>query len=257
MEFSAFTITNKGQALIAKLMLGSGMCDFTAIKLSSTVYADAQLAGLTSLTNIKQTAPITSKAIQNLTTIKVEGAVDNRTLATGYNINTIGLYATDPDDGEILYAVSRALTAGYMPPYNGVAVSGCYFKFLVTVGNASQVTLMVDPAGYASIGDINNLTAEIADIKGYVGYNDANVYGVEVDYTNKTFTRLAGAVGKTPGESFDGIKCFGGRRRCIMTDAGVVLAYKGDTGYTETGALIVAITLGEGESATTYAIGTK
>lgn len=148
MEFSSFVITNKGQSLMAKLMQGTGVADFKNIRLSSTVYQASQLAALTSLTNVKQTAPVTKKTLVNSTAIQIEGAVDNKSLSTGYNINTIGLYAQDPNEGEILYAVAIAKTAGYMPPFNGVTVSGGYFKFLVTVGNASQVTLTVDPAGY-------------------------------------------------------------------------------------------------------------
>ena len=59
--------------------------------------------------------------------------------------------------------------------------------------------------------------------------------GVEVDFANKTFTRLAGAVGKIPGPDFDNILAFGGRRRCNLSDAGVVNAYFGDAGYKEDG----------------------
>ena len=256
MEFSSFVITNKGQALMAKLMQGTGVADFTAIKLSSQTYTASQLAALTSLSNVKQTAPVTKKTVVNTTSIQIEGAVDNTGLSTGYNINTIGLYATDPDDGEILYAVAIATTAGYMPPYNGVTVSGGYFKFIVTVGNASQVTLTVDPAGYASIGDVQALEAEIADLKGFVGLDDDSVYGVEVDFANRTFTRLAGAVGRTAGTGFDSIEAFGGRYRCNLTDAGVEVAKYGDAGYTETGALTQAITLGEDDDAVTYPVGT-
>lgn len=257
MEFATFVITQKGQALMAKLMQGTGTCDFSAIKLSSQTYTDAQLATLTSLANIKQTAPITSKRVVNTTAIQIEGAVDNRLLTVGYNINTIGIYAIDPNEGEILYAAARALTAGYMPPYNGVTVSGGYFKFVISVGAASQVTLTVDPAGYASIGDVQQLQSEIADLKGYIGLNDATVYGLEVDFPNRRCTRIAGAVGKTPGTSFDGIAAFGGRYRCNLTDGGVEVAKYGDVGYSETGALTSAITIGEGESAVTYAVGTK
>lgn len=252
MEFSSFVITNKGQALMAKLMQGTGVANFTAIKLSSQTYTAGQLPALTSLSNVKQTAPVTKKTVVNSTSIQIEGAVDNTGLATGYNINTIGLFATDPDDGEILYAVAIATTAGYMPPYNGVTVSGGYFKFVVTVGNSAQVTLTVDPAGYASIGDVQALEAEIADLKGFVGLDDDSVYGVEVDFTNRTFTRLAGAVGRTAGTGFDTIGAFGGRYRCNLTDTGVEVAKYGDAGYTETGALTSAITIGETE----YAVGT-
>ena len=76
---------------------------------------------------------------------------------------------------------------------------------------------------------------DIADVKGYIGYTDDDIYGVEVDYANRTFARLAGAVGKTPGADFDSILAFGGRRRCNLSDAGVVNAYFGDAGYIEDG----------------------
>lgn len=253
MELASFIITNKGQALMAKLMQGTGTCDFTNIRLSSQVYSDAQIPGLTSLANVKQTAPVTKKTVVNTTSIQIEGAVDNTQLAAGYNINTIGIYATDPDDGEILYAAARAITPGYMPPYNGITVSGGVFKFVVTVGASSQVTLTVDPAGYASIADIQTLEAEITDLKAYVGMTDDDIFGVEVDFQNRKFTRLGGAVGRNSGAGFDTLAPWGGRYRCNLTDAGVEVAKYGDAGYTETGALTSAITIGED----TYAVGTK
>lgn len=253
MELASFIITNKGQALMAKLMQGTGTCDFTNIRLSSQVYTDAQIANLTSLANVKQTAPVTKKTVVNNTSIQIEGAVDNTQLSTGYNINTIGIYATDPDDGEILYAAARAITPGFMPPYNGITVSGGVFKFVVTVGASSQVTLTVDPAGYASIADIQTLEAEITDLKAYVGMTDDDIFGVEVDFQNKKFTRLGGAVGRNSGAGFDTLAPWGGRYRCNLTDAGVEVAKYGDAGYTETGALTSAITIGDD----TYAVGTK
>ncbi len=256
MEFSTFVITNKGQSLMAKMMQGRGKVDFTAIKLSSQTYTEAQLATLTSLANVKQTAPITKKTVVNTTAIQIEGAVDNTALTAGYNIQTIGLFATDPDDGEILYAVARATTAGYMPPYNGITVSGGYFKFVVTVGAANQVTVTVDPAGYASIGDVQALQKEVDNLKGYVGLEDDSVFGVEADFANRTFTRLAGAVGRNAGSGFDDLEPWGGRYRCNLTDDGVEVAKYGDPGYSETGKLTQAITLGEDDSAVTYPVGT-
>ena len=77
--------------------------------------------------------------------------------------------------------------------------------------------------------------AEYADLKGYVGYTENDIYGVEADFVNNKFTRLAGAVGKTPGADFDSIKAFGGRRRCNLADDGTVNAYYGDAGYKEDG----------------------
>lgn len=235
MEFSTFVITNKGQALMAKLMLGAGKMDFSAIRTSSTAYAQQDLAGLTGLSNIKQTAAISDVVRVTDVSIRIRGAIDNSTLVTGYNIQTIGVYATDPDEGEILYAVARALTSGYMPPNNGVTSSGANFDFILTVSSAASVNLQIDPAGVATLTDVLLLQNEITDIKGYIGYSDSSIYGVEVDLENKLFTRLAGSVGRTAGTGFDDIRAFGGRRRCNLADSGVVNAYYGDAGYIENG----------------------
>ncbi len=252
MEFSTFVITNKGQALITKLMQGTGSCTFTVIRLSSHAYAENQLAGLTALEDVKQTTAISRKTVLNATSIQIEGALDNTKLTAGYSIQTIGIFAKDPDDGEILFAVARATTAGYMPPYNGVTISGGYFKFVITVGNADNVTIQLDPAGYATIGDVQALSEEIADLKGFTGYTEEDIFGVEVDFVNKTFTRLAGAVGRNAGADFDGVGAFGGRYRCNLTDDGVEVAQYGEAAYSETGELPVNVT----KSGKTYAAGT-
>ncbi len=234
-EFSSFVITAKGQALMAKLIAGSGTTNFSAIKTSSTIYTQEQLASLTALTNIKQSADISSISRINNVSVNIKGALNNTALVTGYTVNTIGLYAIDPDEGEILYAVARATQAGYMPPYNSITSSGILFDFVITVGNASNVTVTVNPAAVATQADVIAINAKIADLAGFVGYTEDDIYGVEVDYANRTFARLAGAIGKTPGADFDSILAFGGRRRCNIADNGTVNAYYGDPGYIEDG----------------------
>ena len=128
-----------------------------------------------------------------------------------------------------------------MPPYNGVTVSAAYIQLYTTVGNAANVSLEVSPGAYATIGDIQELENEISDLKAFVGYTDGDIYGVEVDFKNKKFTRLAGAVNRTPGEGFDDITCFDGRKRCNLTDDGRVAAYYGEAGFSTTGKLTQAI----------------
>jgi len=251
-EFRQLIITNKGQALMAKLIAGTAHVEFTKVASSSTTYTDAQIPTTTSLSNIKQQVAVSKVTKINSVAVQIDAAMENSALTTGYYMNSIGLYAKDPDEGEILYAIAGANVGAYMPPYNGVTVSGAYLKLVTTVSNASNVTMNVDPAAVATVGDINALQAEITDIQSYIGYTDADIYGVEVDFKNKKFTRLAGAVGKTPGDSFDSVKAFGGRKRCNMTSDGKVVAYYGDTGYSETGALTSAITKGDN----TYAAGT-
>ena len=163
-EFSKLVITNKGQALIAKMIAGKGNIDFTKICASSTTYTLAQLEALTSLSNIKQTSLISKVTRTNEVAIKVETAFTNNDLTAGYYMRTLGLYAIDPDAGEILYAVTIENSGNcYMPPYNGVTVSGAYVQLVTTVGNADNVSLEVDAAAVATIGDIQELQKEIAE----------------------------------------------------------------------------------------------
>lgn len=241
-QYSKLVITNDGQALMAKMIAGSGNIDFTKICSSSTQYTENQLQDLTSLSGIKQTTLISKVSRTNDVAIKIEAAFSNADISTGYYMRTLGLYAVDPDKGEVLYAVCIETSNNcYMPPYNGVTVSAAYIQLYTTVGNAESVSLEVNPGAYATIGDIQELEAEIADLKAFVGYTDGDIYGVEVDFKNKKFTRLAGAVNRTPGEGFDGINCFGGRKRCNLTNDGRVAAYYGEPGFSTTGKLTQAI----------------
>ena len=255
-EFNKLTITNKGQALMSKIIAGSGNIEFTKVSASSNIYTESQILALTSLANVKQTVAISKITRINNVSVQIEAAMENSKLTSGYNMNSIGLYAKDPDDGEILYAVASVLTSdkgAYMPPFNGLTASGAYFKLTTTVSNSDNVSLEVDQAAVATIGDVTDLQNQISDLQAFIGYTDNDIYGVEVDFVNKKFTRLAGAVGKTGGTSFDDIHCFGGRRRCNITDEGVVVAYQCDAAFTTTGALTQAVTIGE----TTYEVGTK
>lgn len=175
-------------------------------------------------------------------------------------MNSIGLYAKDPDEGEILYAVASVATTdkgAYMPPFNGLSVSGAFLKLTTTVSNSNNVSLTVDQAATATVGDIVDLQKQISDLQAFIGYVDDHIFGVEVDFTNKKFTRLAGAVGKTGGNAFDNVHCFGGRKRCNVTDAGKVVAYYGDAAFTTTGVLTQAVTIESGRNAGTYPVGTK
>ena len=254
-EFSKLVITKKGQALIAKVLAGTAKdVDFTKIATSKAAYQVGELEGLAALSDIMQEAGISRKTRTNAVAVKLETAFSNTGLTVGYSMNTLGLFAADPEEGEILYAAAVETSGNcYMPAYNGITVSGAYITLITTVGNAENVNLEVNPGAVATIGDIRALEQEIADLRAFIGYTEPDIYGVEVDFKNKRFTRLAGAVGLNPGADFDSVNAFGGRKRCILTNEGVVLAYHGDAAYTETGALLQAVTIGE----TTYPVGTK
>lgn len=78
------------------------------------------------------------------------------------------------------------------------------------------------------------ILAGVANLEAYLGITDG-VIGLEVDYENKTFKRLAGAVGKSAGSDFDKWKMYGNRKKCNVADDGNILAYYGDAGFKEDG----------------------
>lgn len=134
--FSNLTITGKGQALIAKMIAGTGNIEFTNVAASSDSYTDNQLEELDSLLNIKQTSAVSKIVRTDNAEVKVEASFTNTELAEGYYVKTVGLYAIDPDEGEILYAAARETTGGfYMPPFNGITVSGIYVQLMTAVGS--------------------------------------------------------------------------------------------------------------------------
>ncbi len=253
--FKSAVITTKGQALLAKVVAGTTKLNFTKIAVSENKLT-GDLASKTGIGTIKQSAKVASVIKQNNSNVKVSASFNNESLTAGYYVRNIGLYATDPTEGEILYSISVAdestATADWMPPFNGIGVSSLMVDLVTAVSNASSVTVEVDPTATATVAQIVDLQSQIDDVRTFVGYEEDDVYGVEVDYANRKFTRLAGAENLTAGADFDSLSPWA-RKRCNITNEGVVVAYRGDAGYTETGALTQAITIGETE----YPIGTQ
>lgn len=253
-SFNPTIITSKGQALMAKIVAGTATPNFTKISVSDYQYAaGTNYEALTAMASIKQTALVASVSKINAASVKVSGALDNSALVTGYYLRNIGLYAIDPTDGEILYSITTAVQSDWIPPSSGISASSILIDLITVVSNSANVAVTIDPNATATVKQIQDLEAEIADVKGFVGYNEIDVYGVEVDFATNTFTRLAGAVNKAAGANFDAVKAFGGRKRCSLTDDGKVLAYYGEAGYSETGALTQQII----KNSVTYPVGTK
>ena len=165
-EFSKLVITKKGQALIAKMLEGTATnVEFTKIAASKAAYTVDELETLTALPDIMQEVDISYKARTNDVAVTIETAFSNHKLTVGYPMNTLGLFAVDPDEGTILYAAC-AETSGYnyMPPFNGITVSGALVKMITTVGNADSISLEVNPAASATVADLKRLERRVDEI---------------------------------------------------------------------------------------------
>lgn len=258
--FKSAVITKKGQELLAKVVAGTTKLEFTKIKVSDAKLS-GDLASMTGIGTIKQEEKVASVVRKNGSNVTVSASFSNQTLGQGYYVRNLGLYANDPQAGEILYSISVAdestATADYMPPFNGIGVSSLMVDLVTAVSNASSVKVNVDPTAGATVAQIVNLQEQIDDVKSFVGYESSDVYGVEIDFPNRRFTRIAGAENLTAVADFDKLNPWGGRKRCILADDGTVLAYRGETGYTEAGATTVELKKTVDGAEKTYASGTK
>lgn len=96
------------------------------------------------------------------------------------------------------------------------------------------------PVKYGSTADlreqVSQNTTDISDIEAYIGmYAESGVAGLYADFANNTYTRIAAAVGKTAGASFNIFPMYGGRQLCNVADDLTVNAWYGDATYTEDG----------------------
>lgn len=84
-------------------------------------------------------------------------------------------------------------------------------------------------AGTTSEADI------IAALINSGSYNVDGTVGLQLDYANKTFTRIQDAEGLVEGTAFNKYSMYGGRMRCNVADDGTITAFYGDLNYREDG----------------------
>lgn len=97
-----------------------------------------------------------------------------------------------------------------------------------SVATANNVLQSLSAENASAASNIDELKSEnfnsqeilsgVADIRAYLGITADDIVGIQVDYKNKTFKRLAGAANLTKGSDFDKFTMFGGRKRCNVAD---------------------------------------
>ena len=116
-----------------------------------------------------------------------------------------------------------------------------------SVNTANDVLQSLSAENASAASNIDELKSEnfnsqeilsgVADIRAYLGITADDIVGIQVDYKNKTFKRLAGAVNLSKGSDFDKFTMFGGRKRCNVADGGSIVAWYGDADYKEDGSM--------------------
>lgn len=155
-NWSGGILTTRGKNLQAKVDAGQTTLTFTKMKIGSGILPNGQsLESLTELITPKQNIPISGIAVNgNITTLTA--VITNAGVTEGYQIRELGVYATDPTLGEILYSVTVDSAPDYFPPEGGAAAVSQEFNYHIAVSNAANVSATLSTSGLVTVGMLQN-----------------------------------------------------------------------------------------------------
>ncbi|MCY9708456.1 tail fiber protein [Paenibacillus alvei] len=182
-------ITNKGKALQAKAQTGAEL-RYTRFRVGDGQLGGRPISDLTGLINPVLTLPVLKLQTRPGGRAVVGTVLSNQNVTNGFYLREIGIFAQDPDVGEILYCYGNAgETADYIPAKGGSNIIEEPIDISTIVGNASNVTAGIDESlVWASHDDL-----DAAEARAKV-YTDQKV--ADIDLTKITPDSI-GAAKKT------------------------------------------------------------
>lgn len=150
-------ITAKGRDLLNKIV--ESKLTFSNMGLGKGVVEgwDNTILELVSQVMVK---PITDVIVDENRQISFKAEFTNELLEEGFNINEIGVFARDPDLGEILFAYTNSYgeEVDYFAPGTGNKIVKEIIDITMAFNDATEVELVIDPnKNYATKKDIENL----------------------------------------------------------------------------------------------------
>ena len=160
-QFSNLSLTTKGLALQTKAQTGVQL-NFTKVQFGDgSLVTGETVANLTALKSPKMTTSIASNTVIGDGTSQIRTILNNSGLATGFYLREVGVFAQDPDEGEILYEYAMAGEyADYIPAGTGNSVFESTLDLIAIIGNASNVTATIQSGAYTSQLDFEERNAE-------------------------------------------------------------------------------------------------
>lgn len=150
-NWNGLQLTNKGIALQAKVQAGTQL-HITKLKLGSGVVpSGTDIKTLTDLIDPEQNLGIGGKeAVDDY--CKISSTISNTGLEAGYYVRELGVFAQDPDDGEILYMYTTDGAPDYLPAGGGSTVISQEFSVMIAVDDTDNIVVDIDPAALATMG---------------------------------------------------------------------------------------------------------
>ena len=141
-EWSNAIMTDVGNALQAKVNAGQTKLTFTKIKVGSGVNATNPLALTDVISSKWETTNIIVKREGKI--VSVDTFITNSGIREAFRMSEIGLFAQDPDKGEVLYAYLTDPEPDRMPAEGGSVVVSQELSIGMMFSNTGNVSLTVN-----------------------------------------------------------------------------------------------------------------
>lgn len=151
-DWSGAIMTKQGRALEAKVT--AGICKLELTKLKVGDGEPHEIESMTDLAAPKLDIGISSISPTDAGICDIEGVITNAELEKGFYMRELGIYATDPEEGEILYAVATDSHADYLQAKGSSTTLSVGLHVQVVITNADSVMAIIDPKGLTTRTDL-------------------------------------------------------------------------------------------------------
>jgi hypothetical protein len=154
-----------GRELQAKVETGIPL-NLTRIKLGDGTESMEAVDMLTDLVNPRCILQIsTAEADNQVATIT--GVLASSQLSSGFYAREWGLFAMDPDVGEILYMITIDTQPEWLPPSSQTAQITATYAMNIAIANATNITVEIDPTGLVDVEMLNRVTHALQRLTAY------------------------------------------------------------------------------------------
>lgn len=152
-NWQGFILTEKGLNLQAKINAGLATLNFTKISIGS----GSSSSSLTDLVKREKDLTIASCTVDG-STVKLVSTLTNTGITKPFKERELGLFATDPDDGEIMFAYMMDPDPDTMPAEGSTTAVSKRMTLNLTFSNTGNVSAVLDSGQLVTFADIKTAT---------------------------------------------------------------------------------------------------
>jgi hypothetical protein len=157
-NWQGFTLTEKGLQLQAKINAGLATLHFTKISIGSG--SSSSSSSLTDLVKREKDLTIASCTVDG-SIVKLVSTLTNTGITKPFKERELGLFATDRDDGEIMFAYMTDTDPDTMPAEGSATVVSKRMTLNLAFSNTGNVSAVLDSGQLVTFADIKTATNDL------------------------------------------------------------------------------------------------